>query len=147
MAAKKTVTREEHEIPDEKDRKAALDTALSKIKKQFGDGAIMRMGDKSLTNIDVSSTGILSLDIALGVGGFPKGRIIEIYGPEISGKTTIALQAVASVQKAGGTAAYIDAENAMDPKYATALGVNIDDLLLSQPDTGEQGLEIADALV
>lgn len=147
MATKKAVTRDAHEISGEKDRKAALDTALNKIKKQFGDGAVMRMGDKSLANIDVSSTGILSLDIGLGVGGFPKGRIIEIYGPESSGKTTIALQAVASVQKAGGTAAYIDAENAMDPKYATALGVNIDELLLSQPDTGEQGLEIADALV
>ncbi len=128
-------------------REQALDAALKKIKKQFGDGAVMKMGDKSLTNVSVISTGILSLDLALGVGGFPKGRVIEIYGPESSGKTTIALQAVASVQKNGGTAAYIDAENAMDPKYAEALGVNIDDLLLSQPDTGEQGLEIADALV
>lgn len=147
MATKKPITRNAHEISDEKDRKLALATALNKIKKDFGEGAVMRMGDKSLTNIDVFSTGILSLDIALGVGGFPKGRIIEIYGPESSGKTTIALQAVASIQKAGGVAAYIDAENAMDPKYATALGVNIDELLLSQPDTGEQGLEIADALI
>lgn len=147
MATKKPITRNAHEISDEKERKLALATALNKIKKDFGEGAVMRMGDKSLTNIDVFSTGILSLDIALGVGGFPKGRIIEIYGPESSGKTTIALQAVASIQKAGGVAAYIDAENAMDPKYATALGVNIDELLLSQPDTGEQGLEIADALI
>lgn len=147
MANKKPTIESVHEVTDEKARKTALDTALKKIKKEFGDGAVMRMGDKSLTNIDVFSTGILSLDIALGVGGFPKGRVIEIYGPESSGKTTIALQAVASVQKSGGIAAYIDAENAMDPKYAAALGVNIDDLLLSQPDTGEQGLEIADALV
>lgn len=147
MATKKPITRNAHEISDEKERKVALATALNKIKKDFGEGAVMRMGDESLTNIDVFSTGILSLDIALGVGGFPKGRIIEIYGPESSGKTTIALQAVASVQQAGGVAAYIDAENAMDPKYATALGVNIDELLLSQPDTGEQGLEIADALI
>ncbi len=107
----------------------------------------MKMGEKSLTNVEVVSTGILSLDAALGVGGFPRGRVIEIYGPESSGKTTIALQAVASVQKQGGIAAYVDAENAMDPTYAKALGVNIDELLLSQPDTGEQGLAITDALV
>lgn len=129
------------------ERKAALDNALKKIEKNFGKGSIMRMGDKVDTQISTVSSGSLAIDDALGVGGFPRGRIIEIYGPESSGKTTLALHAVAQVQKEGGTAAYIDAENAMDPKYATALGVNIDDLLLSQPDTGEQGLEIVDALV
>lgn len=129
------------------ERQKALDVALKKIEKDFGKGAIMRMGDDLNTQISTVSTGSLALDNALGVGGFPRGRIVEIYGPESSGKTTVALHAVAEVQKQGGTAAYIDAENAMDPAYATALGVNIDDLLLSQPDTGEQGLEIADALV
>ncbi|MGR3741510.1 recombinase RecA [Companilactobacillus sp. DQM5] len=129
------------------ERKAALDAALKKIEKSYGKGAIMRMGDNVSTQIQTVSSGSLAIDNALGVGGFPRGRIVEIYGPESSGKTTVALQAVAQVQKNGGTAAYIDAENAMDPAYATALGVNIDDLLLSQPDTGEQGLEIADALV
>ncbi|MDO1605137.1 recombinase RecA [Lactobacillus sp. YT155] len=129
------------------ERKAALDAALKRIEKNFGKGAIMRMGDNVSTQIQTISSGSLAIDNALGVGGFPRGRIVEIYGPESSGKTTVALQAVAQVQKDGGTAAYIDAENAMDPAYATALGVNIDDLLLSQPDTGEQGLEIADALV
>ncbi|KRK79339.1 recombinase RecA [Companilactobacillus nodensis] len=129
------------------ERQKALDVALKKIEKDFGKGAIMRMGDDLNTQISTVSTGSLALDNALGVGGFPRGRIVEIYGPESSGKTTVALHAVAQVQKEGGTAAYIDAENAMDPAYATALGVNIDDLLLSQPDTGEQGLEIADALV
>ncbi len=128
-------------------RQAALDTALKKIEKNFGKGSIMRMGDKVDTQISTVSTGSLALDNALGVGGYPRGRIIEVYGPESSGKTTLALHAVAEIQKRGGTAAYIDAENAMDPQYASALGVNIDDLLLSQPDTGEQGLEIADALV
>ncbi|TGD25089.1 recombinase RecA [Companilactobacillus suantsaicola] len=129
------------------ERQKALDVALKKIEKDFGKGAIMRMGDDLNTQISTVSTGSLALDNALGVGGFPRGRIVEIYGPESSGKTTVALHAVAEVQKQGGTAAYIDAENAMDPEYAKALGVNIDDLLLSQPDTGEQGLEIADALV
>ncbi|MGQ2375293.1 recombinase RecA [Companilactobacillus zhachilii] len=129
------------------ERQKALDVALKKIEKDFGKGAIMRMGDDLNTQISTVSTGSLALDNALGVGGFPRGRIVEIYGPESSGKTTVALHAVAEVQKQGGTAAYIDAENAMDPAYATALGVNIDDLLLSQPDTGEQGLQIADALV
>ncbi|GAB5057792.1 recombinase RecA [Companilactobacillus alimentarius] len=129
------------------ERQKALDVALKKIEKDFGKGAIMRMGDDLNTQISTVSTGSLALDNALGVGGFPRGRIVEIYGPESSGKTTVALHAVAQVQKQGGTAAYIDAENAMDPEYAKALGVNIDDLLLSQPDTGEQGLEIADALV
>ncbi|RRG02886.1 recombinase RecA [Loigolactobacillus coryniformis] len=129
------------------ERKAALDNALKKIEKNFGKGSIMRLGEKVDTQVSTVSTGSLALDEALGVGGYPRGRIIEIYGPESSGKTTVALHAVAEVQKQGGTAAYIDAENAMDPKYASNLGVNIDDLLLSQPDTGEQGLEIADALV
>ena len=135
------------ETKEQAARQAALQTALKKIEKNFGKGSIMRMGDKSDTRVSTVSSGSLALDNALGVGGFPRGRIIEVYGPESSGKTTLALHAVAEVQKQGGTAAYIDAENAMDPKYATALGVNIDDLLLSQPDTGEQGLEIADALV
>ena len=129
------------------ERQKALDVALKKIEKNFSKGAIMRMGAKADTRVSVVSSGSLAVDDALGVGGFPRGRIVEIYGPESSGKTTVALHAVAEVQKQGGTAAYIDAENAMDPKYATALGVNIDELLLSQPDTGEQGLEIADELV
>ncbi|WP_057903881.1 recombinase RecA [Loigolactobacillus bifermentans] len=129
------------------ERKAALDLALKKIEKNFGKGSIMRLGEKADTQISTISTGSLALDEALGVGGYPRGRIVEVYGPESSGKTTVALHAAAEVQKQGGTVAYIDAENAMDPKYAEALGVNIDDLLLSQPDTGEQGLEIADALV
>ncbi|AEV95001.1 recombinase RecA [Pediococcus claussenii] len=129
------------------ERKTALDNALKKIEKNFGKGSIMRMGDAVDTKISTIPSGSLALDEALGVGGFPKGRIVEIYGPESSGKTTVALHAVAEVQKRGGTAAYIDAENAMDPVYAQNLGVNIDELLLSQPDTGEEGLEIADALV
>lgn len=129
------------------ERKAALDNALKRIEKNFGKGAVMRLGEKADTKISTISSGSLALDEALGVGGYPRGRIVEVYGPESSGKTTVALHAVAEVQKEGGTAAYIDAENAMDPQYAANLGVNIEDLLLSQPDTGEQGLEIADALV
>ena len=129
------------------DKQRALEKAMKDITKKFGAGAIMSMGEKPNQNVEVTSTGILSLDDALGVGGLPKGRIIEIYGPESSGKTTIALQAAAEVQKNGGTVAYIDAENAMDPIYARNLGVDIDSLLLSQPDTGEVGMEIADALV
>ncbi|MBM7544008.1 recombinase RecA [Periweissella beninensis] len=129
------------------ERKAALDAALKKIEKNFGKGSIMRLGENAQTQVSTVPSGSLKLDIALGVGGYPKGRIIEVYGPESSGKTTLALHAVAEIQKLGGTAAYIDAENALDSKYAANLGVNIDDLLLSQPDTGEQGLEIADALV
>ncbi|MCW3778914.1 recombinase RecA [Levilactobacillus namurensis] len=129
------------------ERQAALDKALKKIEKDFGKGSIMRMGDDTKTQILTVPSGSLALDVALGVGGYPRGRIVEIYGPESSGKTTVALHAVAEVQKRGGTAAYIDAENALDPAYATALGVDIDNLLLSQPDTGEQGLQIADALV
>lgn len=130
-----------------KDKDKALEQVLADIEKQFGKGAIMKLGSSEHMEIDVTSTGSLSLDIALGVGGFPKGRIIEIYGPESSGKTTIALHAIAEVQKNGGRAAFIDAEHALDPVYAQKLGVNINELLLSQPDTGEQALEICDALV
>jgi recombination protein RecA len=126
----------------------ALAAALAQIEKQFGKGSIMKMGDAQIQNdLTVVSTGSLGLDIALGVGGLPRGRVVEIYGPESSGKTTLCLQVVAEVQKAGGTAAYIDAENALDPMYAQKLGVNVGDLLISQPDTGEQALEIADMLV
>ncbi len=128
-------------------RKKALAAALSQIEKQFGKGAVMRMGDQAITEADVISTGSLGLDVALGIGGLPKGRVVEIYGPESSGKTTLTLHAVAECQKAGGTAAFVDAEHALDPIYARALGVNVDDLLVSQPDTGEQALEIADMLV
>ena len=131
----------------DKERQIALDKALKQIEKDFGKGSIMRMGEKTETKISTIPSGSLGLDIALGVGGYPRGRIIECYGPESSGKTTVALHAIAEVQKQGGTAAFIDAEHALDPAYATNLGVNIDELLLSQPDTGEQGLAIADALV
>ena len=129
------------------EKKAALDVALKKIEKNFGKGAVMRMGDKADTKISTVPSGSLALDAALGVGGYPRGRIVEIYGPESSGKTTVALHAVAEVQKHGGTAAYIDAENAMDPAYAEALGVDVDSLILSQPNTGEEGLQIADTLI
>ncbi|CAM3230269.1 recombinase RecA [Vagococcus fessus] len=129
------------------DRKVALDAALKKIEKNYGKGSIMKLGEKVDTQISTIPSGSLALDVALGVGGYPRGRIVEVYGPESSGKTTVALHAIAEVQKQGGTAAFIDAEHALDPKYAQNLGVNIDELLLSQPDTGEQGLEIADALV
>ena len=132
---------------DEKDKDKILEGVLADIEKQFGKGAIMRLGNEEHIEIDTTSSGSLALDIALGVGGFPVGRIIEIFGPESSGKTTIALQAIAEVQKKGGRAAFIDAEHALDPVYARNLGVNINDLLLSQPDTGEQALEICDALV
>ena len=125
----------------------ALEQVLNDIEKQFGKGSIMKLGDNKHLKVDVCSSGCLSLDIALGVGGYPRGRIIEIYGPESSGKTTFALQAIAEHQKLGGRAAFIDAEHALDPEYAERLGVNIDELLLSQPDTGEQALEICDALV
>jgi len=132
----------------EENRKKALAAALGQIEKQFGTGSVMRMGDaRAVRNLDVISSGSLSLDIALGVGGLPRGRIVEIYGPESSGKTTIALQAIAEAQKAGGTAAFVDAEHALDPQYAEKLGVNVADLLVSQPDTGEQALEITDMLV
>lgn len=129
------------------ERQKALEKALKDIEKSFGKGAVMKMGEKVETKISAVPTGSLALDIALGVGGYPRGRIIECYGPESSGKTTVALHAIAEVQKQGGLAAFIDAEHALDPDYARNLGVNVDELLLSQPDTGEQGLAIADALV
>ncbi len=129
------------------DKDKALEQVMAEIEKQFGKGAIMKLGEETHYEIETTPTGSLGLDIALGAGGFPKGRIIEVYGPESSGKTTIALQAVAEVQKRGGRAAFIDAEHALDPVYAKNLGVNIDELLLSQPDTGEQALEICEALV
>jgi recombination protein RecA len=128
------------------DKKKALETALAQIEKQFGKGAVMCLGDHEHMNVDVISTGSLSLDIALGIGGLPRGRIIEIYGPESSGKTTLALHCIAEAQKAGGFAAFIDAEHALDPKYSKALGVDIDSLIISQPDTGEQALEITESL-
>ena len=128
-------------------REQSLKEALKNIEKQYGKGAVMVLGNEPVAQLDVISTGSLALDSALGVGGYPKGRIIEIYGPESSGKTTFALHAIAEAQKAGGYAAFIDAEHALDPKYAKALGVNIEDLVLSQPDSGEQALEIAEALI
>ena len=134
-------------IKDTENKDKALEQVLADIEKQFGKGSIMKLGGNEHVKIETTSSGSLGLDIALGVGGFPKGRIIEIYGPESSGKTTIALQAVAEVQKRGGRAAFIDAEHALDPVYSKQLGVNIDELLLSQPDTGEQALEICEALV
>lgn len=131
----------------DEDKKKALDAALSQIEKAFGKGSVMRLGQNTLMDVEAISTGCLGLDLALGIGGFPKGRIIEIYGPESSGKTTLALHTVAEAQKAGGTCAFVDAEHALDPAYAKKLGINVDDLLVSQPDTGEQALEIADTLV
>ena len=128
-------------------KKRALTAALGQIEKQFGKGAVMRMGDRVAEPTEVIGTGSLMLDMALGIGGLPKGRVVEIYGPESSGKTTLTLQVIAQCQKAGGTAAFVDAEHALDPTYAAKLGVNVDDLLVSQPDTGEQALEIADMLV
>ena len=135
------------QITDEEEKKKALANTLSAIEKQYGKGAIMKLGERTAMNVQTIPTGCLELDIALGVGGVPRGRIIEIYGPESSGKTTVALHMVAEAQKLGGTAAFIDAEHALDPVYAKALGVNIDDLYVSQPDTGEQALEICEALV
>lgn len=129
------------------DRQAALDMALKQIEKQFGKGSIMKLGEQTEKRISTIPSGSLALDIALGVGGYPRGRVVEVYGPESSGKTTVALHAIAEVQQQGGQAAFIDAEHALDPVYAQKLGVNIDELLLSQPDTGEQALEIAEALV
>ncbi len=133
----------------EENKKKALSAALTQIERQFGKGSVMRLGDAaaSLRDIEVISTGSLTLDIALGIGGLPKGRIVEIYGPESSGKTTLTLQVIAACQRLGGTAAFVDAEHALDPMYAKRLGVNVDELLISQPDTGEQALEITDMLV
>ena len=132
---------------DNMDKQKALDAALGQIERAFGKGSIMKLGQNSSIDVDAVSTGSLGLDIALGIGGLPKGRVIEIYGPESSGKTTLALHVVAEVQKDGGTAAFIDAEHALDPVYASKLGINLDELLISQPDTGEQALEITDTLV
>ena len=129
------------------DKEKALANALSQIEKQFGKGSVMRLGENTGMTVEHIPTGSIGLDLALGIGGLPRGRIIEIYGPESSGKTTVALHSVAEAQKLGGTAAFIDAEHALDPVYAKALGVDIDSLLVSQPDTGEQGLDIAEALV
>ena len=144
MATKKTV----YDAPTPaSDKKKALQTALAQIEKNFGTGAVMRLGDKPEMNVDASPTGSLALDAALGIGGVPKGRIIEIYGPESSGKTTLALHILAETQKMGGEVAFVDAEHALDPVYAAALGVDTDNMLVSQPDTGEQALEITDALV
>lgn len=134
-------------IPENTDKKKALETAIAKIEKDYGKGTIMRLGDDISVNVEALSTGSLSLDLALGIGGVPRGRIIEIYGPESSGKTSLALHIVASAQKCGGDAAYIDVEHALEPAYARALGVDIDSLLISQPDTGEQALDIAESLV
>ncbi len=131
----------------ENKKDALLEEALKQIEKQYGKGSIMRLGDRANVDIDAISSGSISIDLALGIGGYPKGRIIEIYGPESSGKTTLALHAIAEVQKRGGKAAFIDAENAIDPRYARNLGVNIDDLILSQPDSGEQALEITELLI
>ncbi|MFS8138446.1 MAG: recombinase RecA, partial [Thermomonas sp.] len=131
----------------DENKKRALAAALGQIEKQFGKGSVMRMGDRAVEAVETIGTGSLMLDIALGIGGLPKGRVVEIYGPESSGKTTLTLQTIAECQKAGGTCAFIDAEHALDPTYAQKLGVNLDELYLSQPDTGEQALEIADMLV
>ena len=149
MAAKKEKTAKQVAADDKvnSEKQRALDMALAGIEKQFGKGAIIRMGDRPVQNIQVIPTGCLDLDMALGVGGLPRGRVVEIYGPESSGKTTVALHVVAEAQKAGGVAAFIDAEHALDPVYARKLGVDIDQLYVSQPDTGEQALEICEALV
>jgi len=141
QAALRLVTR------DEGEKQRALEAALTQIDRAFGKGSVMRLGSKSKIEVEAVSTGSLGLDIALGIGGLPKGRVVEVYGPESSGKTTLALHVVAEVQKAGGTAAFVDAEHALDPQYARKLGVNLDELLVSQPDTGEQALEITDTLV
>jgi recombination protein RecA len=141
------LSKEDKDVGELSDRRAALDMALRQIEKQFGKGSVMKLGESANLAVETVSSGVLALDIALGIGGYPRGRIIEVYGPESSGKTTVSLHAIAEVQRAGGTAAFIDAEHALDPVYARNLGVNIDELLLSQPDTGEQALEIAEALV
>jgi recombination protein RecA len=141
--------RQKHEdqMPSPSDREKALDTALAQIDRQFGKGSVMRLGSDERAPVEVIPTGSIALDVALGIGGLPRGRIVEVYGPESSGKTTVTLHAIANAQRAGGIAAFIDAEHALDPEYAKALGVDIDALLVSQPDTGEQALEIADMLI
>lgn len=141
------MAKEKEQVNVSQDREKALKLAIEKIEKDFGKGSIMKLGDKTAVSVEVIPTGALSVDIALGIGGVPRGRIIEIYGPESSGKTTLAQHIVAECQKAGGIAAFVDAEHALDPEYAQALGVNIDELLISQPDTGEQALEITEELV
>ena len=145
MSAKKNDNLESGKISDEK--RKALEIAMGQIEKEFGKGSVMKLGEYKGMNVESIPTGALSLDVALGIGGIPKGRIIEIFGPESSGKTTLALHMIAEAQKKGGEAAFIDAEHALDPVYAKNLGVDIDNLIVSQPDTGEQGLEIAEALV
>ena len=145
--AKSTTTKTAVKLVESEEKQKALKTAMDQIEKQFGKGAVMRLGENSGMNVEHIKTGSLTLDVALGIGGIPKGRIVEIYGPESSGKTTVALHCVAEAQKAGGTAAFIDVEHALDPVYAANLGVDIDSLLVSQPDSGEQALEIAEALV
>src|SRR5688572_25696396 len=146
---KTSQTREKHDEQLNKERAKSLELAVANIEKQFGKGSIMRLGndEKMVTDVESSPTGSLGLDIALGIGGYPRGRVVEIYGPESSGKTTLTLHAIAEVQKRGGVAAFIDAEHALDVTYARKLAVRTDDLLISQPDTGEQALEIADMLV
>ncbi|HOW02389.1 MAG TPA: DNA recombination/repair protein RecA, partial [Rhodoglobus sp.] len=134
-------------MPSVADREKSLETALAQIDRQFGKGSVMRLGSDERAPVEVIPTGSIALDVALGIGGLPRGRIVEIYGPESSGKTTLTLHAIANAQRAGGIAAFIDAEHALDPEYAAKLGVDIDSLLVSQPDTGEQALEIADMLV
>ncbi len=146
-AASKKLTKTVTEVTNAEEKKTALETALAQIEKQFGKGAVMRLGQNQAMQVEAISTGSLGLDLALGIGGLPRGRIIEIFGPESSGKTTLALHCVAEGQKSGGNAAFIDVEHALDPVYASALGVDVDSLLVSQPDTGEQALEITEALV
>ena len=145
--SKKAAAAETVVLTDEESKKKALDTALTQIEKEYGKGAIMKLGENAAMNVTAVSTGSLTLDMALGIGGLPRGRVVEIFGPESSGKTTLALHCVAETQKIGGTAAYIDVENALDPVYAKALGINIDDLLVSQPDSAEQALDITESLV
>ena len=147
MASKNSTTKTAVNLTDENEKQKALKTAIEQIEKQFGKGAVMRLGENAAMSVEHIKTGSLTLDVALGIGGIPKGRIVEIYGPESSGKTTVALHCVAEAQKAGGTAAFIDVEHALDPVYAANLGVDIDSLLVSQPDSGEQALEIAESLV
>ena len=146
MAAKADKKKTTEAVSDRSERQKALEMAMAQIEKQYGKGSIMRLGENTKMNVDAVPTGSIALDAALGIGGLPRGRIIEIYGPEASGKTTLALHAVAECQKMGGEAAFIDVEHALDPVYARALGVDVDSLLVSQPDTGEQALEIMEAL-
>ena len=141
------VKKEMFTVPASSDKKKALDTAMQQIEKMYGKGSIMRYGDGQVANVEVIPTGSLALDLALGIGGLPRGRVVEIYGPESSGKTTLALHVLAEAQKKGGEVAFVDAEHALDPVYAKAIGVDIDSMLVSQPDTGDQALEITDALV